>query len=63
LIESIKKGEKENSEKEKIFSDAMEKMLLDDDLRKQYSNGIERAKAVFDVELVLDEWEALIQTE
>jgi len=51
--------EKPLMEEEQILSNLMIKMIEDEDLRKRYSNGLERAKD-FDIEKIMEEWEKII---
>jgi len=45
-------------EEEKMLAELMIKMIEDEELRKKYSNGLERAKD-FDVEKIIKKWEKL----
>ena len=47
-------------EEEKILADLMIKMIEDENLRKKYSKGLERAKD-FDVKKIMKKWEKLIE--
>ncbi|AAB99063.1 capsular polysaccharide biosynthsis protein M [Methanocaldococcus jannaschii DSM 2661] len=53
-------NEKPLIEEEKMLADLMIKMIEDEDLRKRYSNGLERAKD-FDIEKIIKEWKLLIE--
>lgn len=62
LIESFEKKWKSSKDKlnnkEQILSDLMIKFIEDSNLRKNYSNGLKRAKN-FDKNLIIDKWEKL----
>ena len=51
--------EKPLIEEEKMLAELMIKMIEDEELRKKYSNGLERAED-FDVEKIIKEWERVI---
>lgn len=51
--------EKPLSNREVVFAEAMIELMLDEELRGRYSNGVERVKD-FEVEKIIDEWEEVI---